>query len=117
MVSLKLVCLAYGWIAPASSDKRSSETPESEEDMASRSKRRPENYRTKRKMPKRKFIRAKSAEEEHTDGLSTSDIERHAVNAGLPFFGMFQPSSRKRTTNKRLGKVVNVLRESRKGLC
>jgi hypothetical protein len=98
MVSLKLVCLAYGCIAPAFSDKRS-ETPESEEDMAFRSKRRPENDRTKRKMPKRKFMRAKSAEEEDTDGRSTSDIERHAVNAGLAFSGMFQASSRK-TNNK-----------------
>jgi hypothetical protein len=63
--------------------------------MASRSKRRPENDRTKHKTPKGKSMRAKSAEEVDTDGLSTSDIERHAVNAGLAFSEMFEPSSRK----------------------
>jgi hypothetical protein len=80
--SLKLICLAYGWIGPAPSYKRSSETSESEEDTTPQSKRRPANDRNKHKTPERKSMRAQSAEEEETDGFSPSDIESHAVNAG-----------------------------------
>jgi hypothetical protein len=57
----------------SSSDKRSSETSEAKENIASRSKKKkkkkPEKDCTKRKTPKGKLMRAKSAEEEDTDGF------------------------------------------------